>query len=122
MCVFEKSNRVPSSLNTARTATTAVNAMNARDSAAFSITAEECRQIEEEEEIARCIYYLRRALGHCSGNPTLTDAIKELSSKTRFLRDVDELEPLTAATALSDIESTAMAAIIGGEYNPPILH
>lgn len=110
MCVFEKSNRVPSSLNTLKTATQAVNDWNTAESAGFSITAEECRKIEEEEEIARCIYYLRRALGHCSGNPTLTDAIKELSGKTRFLRDVDKLEPMTTASAIKDADFRSLTA------------
>lgn len=110
MCVFEKSNRVPSSLNTLKTATQAVNDWNTSESAGFSITAEECRKIEEEEEIARCIYYLRRALGHCSGNPTLTDAIKELSGKTRFLRDVDKLEPMTTASAIKDADFSSLTA------------
>ena len=113
MCVFEKSNRVPSSLNTLKTASQAVQAVNdwnTSESAGFSITAEECRKIEEEEEIARCIYYLRRALGHCSGNPTLTDAIKELSGKTRFLRDVDKLEPMTTASAIKDADFSNLTA------------
>ena len=49
----------------------------------FSITAEESKQIDKEYEIAEILINLRKALSEV-GDVKLSEAIEELSGKTRF--------------------------------------
>ena len=49
----------------------------------FSITAEESRQIDKELEISGILINLRKALSEV-GDVKISEAIEELSGKTRF--------------------------------------
>ena len=70
----------------------------------FSITAEECRQLEEEQHIAEIILHLYEAGNRVGFSTTITDAINQLTAKTRYRREVEEeinkqFYPLTSQLA-----------------------
>jgi hypothetical protein len=56
----------------------------------FSITAEECRQLEEEQRIADILIRLQEAGMRVGFNTTIDDAINQLSTKTRYKSEVEE--------------------------------
>ena len=56
----------------------------------FSITAEECRQLEEEQHIAKILLHLYEAGNRVGYQTTIDDAINQLTAKTRYKREVEE--------------------------------
>lgn len=58
---------------------------------AYTITREECEQLEKEYLINDCIYYLMKSRGFVGGNKTIDEAIEELKSHTRFADEVQEI-------------------------------
>ena len=67
----------------------------------FSITKEECDQLEKEYEINDIILNLYKAINYVGGNTTITDAITKLRKETRFNYEIDE--HLKSKTALGKI-------------------
>ena len=71
--------------------------------AGFSITADECRKLDEEYEINDILVYLRKAAGMVGGNTTIDEAYKQLRAKTRFADEDEKIMAkglaLTAAQA-----------------------
>lgn len=59
-------------------------------SEAYTITQEECEQLEKEYLINDCIYYLMKARSLVGGNKTIDEAIEELKTQTRFADEVQE--------------------------------
>jgi predicted restriction endonuclease len=59
--------------------------------AAFTITAEESRKLNEEYEINDMLTALYKSLRYVSGNTTIKDAIEQLKTKTRFANQVEEI-------------------------------
>jgi len=57
-------------------------------SEAYTITREDCEQLEKEYLINDCIYYLMKSRGLVGGNKTIDEAIEELKAKTRFADEV----------------------------------
>lgn len=57
-------------------------------SEAYTITREQCEQLEKEYLINDCIYYLMKARGLVGGNKTIDEAIEELKTQTRFADEV----------------------------------
>ena len=57
----------------------------------YTITQEECEQLEKEYLINDCIYYLMKSRGLVGGNKTIDEAIEELKSQTRFADEVQEI-------------------------------
>ena len=62
----------------------------APQSVAFSITAEETNQIEEEYYNATVLDYLYKAACIFGNHVTIGEAIEKLSEKTRFAQEVKE--------------------------------
>ena len=60
-------------------------------SEAYTITREQCEQLEKEYLINDCIYYLMKSRGFVGGNKTIDEAIEELKSQTRFADEVQEI-------------------------------
>lgn len=60
-------------------------------SEAYTITREQCEQLEKEYLINDCIYYLMKSRGFVGGNKTINEAIEELKSQTRFADEVQEI-------------------------------
>ena len=60
-------------------------------SEAYTITREQCEQLEKEYLINDCIYYLMKSRGLVGGNKTIDEAIEELKSQTRFADEVQEI-------------------------------
>ena len=58
---------------------------------AYTITREECEQLEKEYLINDCIYYLMKSRGLVGGNKTIDEAIEELKLQTRFADEVQEI-------------------------------
>ena len=58
---------------------------------AYTITKEECEQLEKEYLINDCIYYLMKSRGLVGGNKTIDEAIEELKTQTRFADEVQEI-------------------------------
>jgi len=58
---------------------------------AYTITREQCEQLEKEYLINDCIYYLMKSRGFVGGNKTIDEAIEELKSQTRFADEVQEI-------------------------------
>ena len=85
---------------------TAATALNKPEKNAFSITAEECRQLEEEYEINDILVYLSKARSLVDGNTTINDAYELLKKKTRFADEVERYitsQSNTATAALSQL-------------------
>lgn len=59
-------------------------------SESFSITSEQCKQIEEEYLINDIISFLHKAGQRVGYNKTINEAIEELSPQTRFLKELQE--------------------------------
>ena len=57
-------------------------------SEAYTITREDCEQLEKEYLINDCIYYLMKSRGLVGGNKTIDEAIEELKTQTRFADEV----------------------------------
>lgn len=57
-------------------------------SEAFTITQEECEQLDKEYLINDCLYYLMKSREFVGGNKTINEAIEELETKTRFADEV----------------------------------
>lgn len=57
-------------------------------SEAYTITREECEQLDHEYLINDCIYYLMKSRGLVGGNKTIDEAIEELKTQTRFADEV----------------------------------
>lgn len=55
---------------------------------AYTITREECEQLDHEYLINDCIYYLMKSRGLVGGNKTIDEAIEELKTQTRFADEV----------------------------------
>ena len=60
-------------------------------SEAYTITREQCEQLNKEYLINDCIYYLMKSRGFVGGNKTIDEAIEELKSQTRFADEVQEI-------------------------------
>lgn len=60
-------------------------------SEAYTITREQCEQLEKEYLINDCIYYLMKSRGFVGGNKTIDEAIEELKLQTRFADEVQEI-------------------------------
>lgn len=58
---------------------------------AYTITREECEQLEHEYLINDCICYLMKSRGLVGGNKTINEAIEELKTQTRFADEVQEI-------------------------------
>ena len=58
---------------------------------AYTITREQCEQLEKEYLINDCIYYLMKSRDFVGGNKTIDEAIEELKSQTRFADEVQEI-------------------------------
>ena len=58
---------------------------------AYTITREQCEQLEKEYLINDCLYYLMKTRGLVGGNKTIDEAIEELKSQTRFADEVQEI-------------------------------
>ncbi len=56
----------------------------------FSITKEQCKQLDHEYMINDCIYYLMKSRGLVGGNKTIDEAIEELKLQTRFADEFQE--------------------------------
>ena len=85
---------------------TAATALNKPETTGFSITAEECRQLEEEYVINDILVYLSKARGLVGGNTTINDAYELLKKKTRFVNEVERYitsQSNTATAALSQL-------------------
>ena len=57
----------------------------------YTITQEECEQLEKEYLINDCIYYLMKSRSLVGGNKTIDEAIEELKTQTRFADEVQEI-------------------------------
>jgi hypothetical protein len=57
----------------------------------FTITQEECDQLDKEYLINDCIYYLMKSRSLVGGNKTIDEAIEELKTQTRFADEVQEI-------------------------------
>lgn len=60
-------------------------------SEAYTITREQCEQLEKEYLINDCIYYLMKSRSLVGGNKTIDEAIEELKTQTRFADEVQEI-------------------------------
>ena len=85
---------------------TAATVLNKPESNAFSITAEECRKLEEEYEINDILVYLSKARGLVDGNTTINDAYELLKNRTRFADEVERY-----ITSQSNTATAALTAL-----------
>jgi hypothetical protein len=60
-------------------------------SEAYTITREQCEQLNKEYLINDCIYYLMKSRSLVGGNKTIDEAIEELKAQTRFADEVQEI-------------------------------
>lgn len=60
-------------------------------SEAYTISREQCEQLEKEYLINDCIYYLMKSRGFVGGSKTIDEAIEELKTQTRFADEVQEI-------------------------------
>ena len=60
-------------------------------SEAYTITREQCEQLNKEYLINDCIYYLMKSRSLVGGNKTIDEAIEELKTQTRFADEVQEI-------------------------------
>jgi hypothetical protein len=60
-------------------------------SEAYTITREQCEQLDREYLINDCIYYLMKSRSLVGGNKTIDEAIEELKTQTRFSDEVQEI-------------------------------
>lgn len=74
---------------------------------AFSITAEECAQIEKEHQINHIIIGLERAKDILGDKVTIEDALTELYKRTRFAEEVKNYVR----------EKNTLASLMYGENN-----
>ena len=72
-------------------------------SEAYTITREQCEQLEKEYLINDCIYYLMKARGFVGGNKTIDEAIEELKTKTRFADEVQEIYKKNLGGLIQDL-------------------
>lgn len=54
----------------------------------FSITREQCEQLQKEYVINNCLYYLMKSKDFVSGKITIDEAIEALKKQTRFADEV----------------------------------
>lgn len=57
-------------------------------SESFTITREQCEQLQKEYVINDCLYYLMKSKDFVSGKITIDEAIDELKKQTRFADEV----------------------------------
>lgn len=55
---------------------------------AYTITREQCEQLDKEYDINNCLYYIMKARQYVNGDPTLSEAIDQLKKQTRFAEEV----------------------------------
>ena len=60
-------------------------------SESYTITREQCEQLEKEYLINDCIYYLMKSRSLVGGNKTIDEVIDELKTQTRFADEVQEI-------------------------------
>ena len=68
----------------------------------FSITREECEQLDKEYLINDCLYYLMKSREFVGGNTTIDEAIKTLTTQTRFSKDVMDVYKKNHSMLASD--------------------
>ena len=68
----------------------------------FSITQEECDQLQHEYLVNDCLYYLMKAREFVGGSKTIDEAIESLSKQTRFLTEVMEVYKKNNGMSASD--------------------
>lgn len=56
----------------------------------FTITAEECRQLEKERLVCDVLYFLHHAGRLVGYQTTIDDAIRKLTDETRFKDELEE--------------------------------
>lgn len=79
-------------MNTAlETAMNSVSEYQNESFTAFSITAEESRQLEEEYVINDILVYLEKAKRRVGGNTTIDKAYEILKKQTRFADEVEKI-------------------------------
>lgn len=68
----------------------------------FSITQEECDQLNHEYLVNDCLYYLMKSRDFVSGKVTIDEAIEALKSQTRFADEVVREYKKNRGTLASD--------------------
>lgn len=71
-------------------------------SESFTITNEQCEQLNKEYVINDCLYYLMKTKEFIGGTWTIDDAIDELKKKTRFADEVMDVYKKSRPTLASD--------------------
>ncbi len=71
-------------------------------STAFTITSEQCEQLDKEYLINDCLYYLMKSRDFVSGKVTIDEAIEALKSQTRFADEVVREYKKNRGTLASD--------------------